>query len=99
MDNASGVASVLEIARTLSEAEGQAEALDPVRAGHRPRKRVCWARSTSPSGPASPAGSVVADLNMDMALPLWPLKSVIVLGVDESTLGDAARAAARNAAT
>ena len=37
----------------------------------------------------------MADLNFDMPLPLWPLKSVFVPGADESTLGaDAAAVAA-----
>ena len=41
--------------------------------------------------PSVPPASVVADLNMDMALPLWTFDSVLMYGVDESTLGDTAR--------
>ena len=93
MDNASGVASVLEIARTLSESKAK------------PKRSILFVLVTGEEKgllgskyfaerPSVPVRSVVGNLNMDMALPLWPLKSVIVLGVDESTLGDAARAAA-----
>jgi Zn-dependent M28 family amino/carboxypeptidase len=38
---------------------------------------------------------MVADLNFDTLLPLWPLTSVLALGDGESTLGAQARAAAR----
>jgi Zn-dependent M28 family amino/carboxypeptidase len=38
------------------------------------------------------ARSIVADINTDMFLPIVPLKTLLVLGIDESTLG--ARAAA-----
>jgi Zn-dependent M28 family amino/carboxypeptidase len=95
MDNASGVASVLEIARELAESKA------------RPKRSILFVLVTGEEKgllgskyfaerPSVPAGSVVADLNMDMALPLWPLKSVLILGVHESTLGDAARAAAQS---
>jgi Zn-dependent M28 family amino/carboxypeptidase len=42
-------------------------------------------------------GKVVADLNMDMFLPLFPLKWLEVQGLDESTLGDDVRAVAQAA--
>ncbi|WP_309644097.1 M28 family metallopeptidase [Phenylobacterium sp.] len=93
MDNASGVATVLEVARQMAAAKVK------------PKRSVLFVLVTAEEKgllgskyfaerPSVPKGSVVADLNMDMALPLWPLTSVIVLGVDESTLGEAARAAA-----
>jgi Zn-dependent M28 family amino/carboxypeptidase len=44
--------------------------------------------------PTVPKGSIVADLNFDMPLPLWPLKKVFAPGEDESTLGADARAVA-----
>ena len=43
--------------------------------------------------PTVPRASIVADLNYDMALPLFPLTGVTVLGADESSLGADARAA------
>lgn len=92
MDNASGVASVLEIARGLSGAKPKRSILFVLVTGE--EKGLLGSKYFA-ARPSVPASSVVANLNMDMALPLWPLKSVIVLGADESTLGDAARAAAR----
>ena len=38
-----------------------------------------------------PKSSIVANINMDMFLPLYPMKSVMVLGLDESDLGDRVR--------
>jgi len=47
--------------------------------------------------PTVPGKAIVADLNVDNPLPLYPLKSLIVLGLDESDLGDDIRAVgARN---
>jgi Zn-dependent M28 family amino/carboxypeptidase len=40
---------------------------------------------------------IVADINLDMFMPLFELKWVEVQGLDESTLGDAIRAAAKEA--
>jgi Zn-dependent M28 family amino/carboxypeptidase len=37
---------------------------------------------------------IVANINMDMFLPLFPMKSAMVLGLDESDLGDRVRAVA-----
>ncbi|RAK57904.1 M28 family metallopeptidase [Phenylobacterium deserti] len=92
MDDASGVASVIGIAHQL-------------KVGQRPKRSVLFVVVTAEEKgllgsnyfarkPTVPAGSIVADLNLDMPLPLWPLKSVIVQGADESTLGVHARAAA-----
>jgi hypothetical protein len=94
MDDASGVATVLDIAHQLKTAR------------QRPRRSVLFLIVTAEekgllgsryfaSRPTVPKDSIVADLNFDMPLPLWPLKSVFVPGADESTLGtDAAAVAA-----
>jgi hypothetical protein len=89
MDDASGVASVLDIAHRL-------------RLGPRPKRSILFVIVTGEekgllgshyfaANPIVPKGSIVADLNFDMPLPLWPLKSVIAQGDGESTLGDTAR--------
>jgi Zn-dependent M28 family amino/carboxypeptidase len=39
--------------------------------------------------------SMVADINSDMFLPIYPLKTLTVYGLDESGVGDMARAAAQ----
>jgi Peptidase family M28 len=91
MDNASGVASLLEIARALHTA------------GSRPRRSLLFlALCGEEKGllgsryfaahPTVPRAALVADLNMDMFLPIHPLRYLTVEGVDESTLGDDARA-------
>lgn len=46
--------------------------------------------------PTVNTASVVADINLDMYLPLFPLRVLEVQGVNESTLGDEVRAAARD---
>lgn len=90
MDNASGVASVLEIARAMAAAP------------QKPKRSVLFVLVTAEEKgllgskyfagrPTVPARSIVAALNMDMILPLWKLESVIALGSDESTLGGLAR--------
>ena len=53
----------------------------------RRKKKACWARIISPSNPTVPKSAIVADLNFDMPLPLWPLKMVYLPGETESTLG------------
>ncbi len=45
--------------------------------------------------PTVPRASIVANINMDMFLPLFPMKSVMVLGLDKSDLGDRVREVAR----
>jgi Zn-dependent M28 family amino/carboxypeptidase len=47
--------------------------------------------------PTVPKKNIVADLNMDMFLPLFPLKYLEVQGLGESTLGDQVRAACQKA--
>jgi len=48
--------------------------------------------------PTVPAGSIVANINTDMFLPLFPLKTLMVLGLDESDLGRDIRATAKELA-
>ena len=45
--------------------------------------------------PTVPQASIVADLNMDMFMPLFPLRYLEVQGMGESTLGNDARAVAQ----
>ena len=92
MDDASGVATVLDIAHRLTT-------------GPRPRRSILFVIVTAEEKgllgshyfamrPTVPKGSIVADLNFDMPLPLWPLTSVIAQGEAESTLGATASAVA-----
>jgi Zn-dependent M28 family amino/carboxypeptidase len=45
--------------------------------------------------PTVPAASMIADINIDMFLPIYPLKTLAVYGLEESSLGDMARQAAQ----
>jgi Zn-dependent M28 family amino/carboxypeptidase len=94
LDNGAGVASVLEIARELSQAKPKRSVLFVLVTGE--EKGLLGSKYFA-GRPSVPAASVVANLNMDMALPLWKFDSVLMYGVDESTLGDTARAAAQAA--
>ncbi len=90
MDNGSGSALLLDIARSLKS--------DPVA-----RKRsilflfVCGEEKGLlgskyfAAHPTEPAKSIVADINTDMFLPLIPLKVLTVYGLQESDLGDIVR--------
>jgi Zn-dependent M28 family amino/carboxypeptidase len=93
MDNASGVASLIEVARHLKAA------------GIHPRRSILFAAVTAEEKgdlgseyfahhPTVPQRQIVADLNMDMFLPLFRLQYLEVQGLDESTLGDDVRAVA-----
>ncbi len=90
MDNASGVAAVIETAKLLA-------------AGPRPRRSILFIALTGEemgelgsayfaAKPTVPKQEIVADLNMDMFLPLFPLRYLEVQGLGESTLGNDARA-------
>jgi hypothetical protein len=92
MDDASGVATVLDIAHRLKQAGN-------------PRRSVLFLIVTAEEKgllgshyfarhPTVPRSSLVADFNFDMPLPLWPLTSVFAPGEGESTLGADARAVA-----
>jgi len=94
MDNASGSALVLDIADQL-------HAL-----GVKPKRSLLFLFVTAEekgllgsryfaSKPTVPKKDIVADLNTDMFLPIFPLKIVTVYGLDESTLGNDARWAAQ----
>jgi Zn-dependent M28 family amino/carboxypeptidase len=47
------------------------------------------------SRPTVPFDKLVADINLDMFLPLYPLKVIEVQGLTESSLGESVRAAAK----
>ena len=92
MNDASGVASVLDIAHRLH-------------GGPRPKRSILFVivagEEESLLGstyfakrPTAPKNAIFADLNFDMPLALWPLKTVIAGGEAESTLGAVARQAA-----
>jgi Zn-dependent M28 family amino/carboxypeptidase len=91
MDNAAGVAGLLDIAAGYKARRD------------RPKRSMLFVFVTAEEKgllgsryfslrPTVPRRGIVADLNFDMYLPIFPLRSVIALGAEESTLGDTARA-------
>ncbi|MGE4085811.1 MAG: M28 family metallopeptidase [Vicinamibacterales bacterium] len=92
MDNASGIATLIESAKAVVAA--------------RPKRSVLFVAVTAEEKgllgsryfaihPTVPKANLVANINMDMFLPLFPMKSVMVLGLDESSLGDDIRTVAQ----
>jgi Zn-dependent M28 family amino/carboxypeptidase len=92
MDNASGVATLIEAAMALAKT--------PLR-----RSVLFVAVTAEENGllgskyfaarPTVPANALVANVNVDMFLPLFPLHSLIVQGLEESDLADDLQAAGR----
>jgi hypothetical protein len=90
MDNASGIAVLIDIARQLD------------RNKRRGRRSIVFAAVTAEesgllgsrafvSRTQSQERPIIANLNTDMFLPLFPMRQLIVFGVDESELGADAR--------
>jgi hypothetical protein len=95
MDDASGVASVMEIARLLNASTAK------------PKRSIVFVAVTAEekgelgskyfaAHPTIPFDKIVADVNLDMFLPLYPLKVIEVQGLVESSLGDTVRLAAKD---
>ena len=94
MDNASGIASLLECATAL--------------AANPPKRSVIFLAVTAEekgllgsryyaNRPTVPASAIAANVNMDMFLPIYPLTRMVAYGADQSSLGTQAEAAARSA--
>jgi hypothetical protein len=95
MDNAAGVATVLDTAATLKETKPKVRRsiLFLIVTGE--EKGLLGSKYFA-GNPTVPAKAIVADINTDMFLPLYPLKRLTVYGLDESTLGDDVRAVAKD---
>ncbi len=94
MDNASGVAAILAVATELHDSNVK------------PARSILFLTVTGEekgelgsryfaAHPTVPASAIVANVNTDMFLPLFPLKELMVLGLDESDLGGDIRAVAK----
>jgi Zn-dependent M28 family amino/carboxypeptidase len=94
MDNASGVASLLDVAESLNESKPKLRRSLLFVAVTGEEKGLLGSRYFA-AHPTVKPGSMVADLNVDMFLPLFPLRSLIVFGLNESDLGDQIRAVAK----
>ncbi|MES2443191.1 MAG: M20/M25/M40 family metallo-hydrolase [Pseudomonadota bacterium] len=99
MDNAAGVATMLEAARAFAES------------GKRPKRSILFVALTAEEDgllgsdylahyPVVGSGRVVADVNLDMPILLYDFKDVVAFGAEHSTLGPiVSRAAARMGVT
>lgn len=95
MDNASGCAALLDVAAELKKS------------GQRLKRSLLFVFVTGEEKgllgsryfaayPTVPIKSIAADINVDMFLPIVPLKFLTVQGLDESTLGTSARQVAES---
>jgi len=95
MDDASGIASVIEVARAMHDS------------GVKPRRSILFLAVTAEekgllgsecfASHPTVQGKIIADLNMDMYLPLFPLKFLEVQGLGESSLSEDVIAVAKDA--
>jgi len=92
MDNASGIASLIEVARLLRDEKVALRRSVLFVALTGEEKGLQGSRFYA-NHPTVKQGAIVANLNMDMFLPLFALKSLEVQGLGESTLGDSIKAA------
>jgi hypothetical protein len=95
MDNAAGVATLMDIAQTLHDQKIQTKRslLFVVVTGE--EKGLLGSRYFA-AHPTVPAKSMIADLNTDMFLPLYPFHVATVYGLHESDLGDTVRKVAQS---
>ena len=87
MDNGSGSALLLDVARSLKQARAHSSGRCSS-CGSRERRKDYWDRSIFAAHPTVPPKSMIADINTDMFLPVIPLKALTVYGLAESDLGD-----------
>ena len=92
MDNATGIATMIELAKALAAKPPRRSVIFLAVTGE--EKGLLGSRFYGDK-PTVPAKSIVANLNVDMFLPLFPLKSIAVYGLDESDLGDLSREVGR----
>jgi Zn-dependent M28 family amino/carboxypeptidase len=95
MDDASGIASLIEVARAMRESNAKLKRSVLFLAVTAEEKGLLGSEYFA----AHPTvqGTIVADLNMDMYLPLFPLKYLEIQGLGESTLGDDVTSVAKEA--
>jgi len=94
-DNASGVAAMLEIARafaSLPEAPRRSMLFVALTGEEKGEQGSEYLASHPPIG-----GTIVADVNMDMFLMLFPAKDLVALGGEHTSLGPVAKEAAERA--
>jgi Zn-dependent M28 family amino/carboxypeptidase len=93
MDNAAGIATLIETAVALSSKKGLRRSI--IFAAVTAEEKGLLGSRYFANRPTVPAANIVANLNTDMFLPLFPLKSLVVQGLEESDLADDLRRVAR----
>jgi Zn-dependent M28 family amino/carboxypeptidase len=91
MDNASGIATLVEAARVVATAKPKRSVLFVAVTGE--EKGLLGSRYYALK-PTVPKAGIAANLNMDMFLPLYPFKIITVFGLNESDLTDDVNAVA-----
>ena len=93
MDNASGIATLIETAAAAASAGAARRSIVFV-AVTAEEKGLLGSRYFA-NRPSMAGGKIVANLNTDMFLPLFPLKSLVVQGLEESDLAEDLKLVAR----
>jgi Zn-dependent M28 family amino/carboxypeptidase len=94
MDNGSGSALILDIANSLQHSQTRLKRSLLFVWVTAEEKGLLGSKYFA-ANPTVPKSSIVADINTDMFLPIYPLKVLTVYGLDESSLGDMVRQAAQ----
>ena len=84
MDNASGVAAVLGVARAFTALPKPPRRIGLLRLRRRPRSRACSAPSTWRAHPPVPAGRIAADINIDGANIFGRTRDITLIGLGKS---------------
>jgi Zn-dependent M28 family amino/carboxypeptidase len=95
MDNASGIATMLDVAAMLKEAGTKLRRSVLFVAVTGEEKGLLGSRFFAQSPTVDPK-KIVADINTDMFLPLYPMRKLTIYGLDESDLGAVAAGAAES---
>jgi Zn-dependent M28 family amino/carboxypeptidase len=90
MDNGSGSALVVDIANSLHRSQTKLKRSVLFVWVTAEEKGLLGSRYFA-THPTVPRNAMVADINTDMFLPIFPLKVLTVYGLDESDLGDTVR--------
>jgi Zn-dependent M28 family amino/carboxypeptidase len=95
LDNASGIATMLEVARGFKEAKTKPKRSIVLLAVTAEEKGLIGSEYFA-NNPTVPKAGIAADVNLDMPILLYDFQDVIAFGADRSTIGPAvARAAGR----
>jgi hypothetical protein len=95
-DNASGIGTMLEVARSLANSPLQPKRSILFIATVGEEKGLLGADYFA-NNPTVPVTAIVANVNMDMVMFLWPAQDVVAFGANHSTLQETVRKATEKA--